>query len=335
MDGSQPGRLQRAHDFAVDRVDTGADVELDRESAPLNFFSKLAHSAASDGEGLVEEDDLSNPVLPLEELHLINNMFDAAEPQLLGVHLRAVPTVPGAPSCRHHGGEWLEEREAVVVRDRHQVPRRHRILVDVLRERPTLCALEFARVVSIDDPLNLIPAATALFDVLADLKDGLLAVAHHSDVEAVPGQALLGIDRHVGPAHDDQRIRTRLANHLRDLDHGRPAQRLGRQGDDLRVVVCDSARHILGVQVLHVQVNELHRVAVLAYPRGDPSERKTREYPQLLRRFLGQRLLVRGLVVLDEENLGVLCRHAFRSLNALNLPPIQATDTSTCTGTID
>ena len=48
-------------------------------------------------------------------------------------------------------------------------------------EQLVLTALEFARVVSIDDPLNLIPAAAALFDVLADLKDGLLAVAHHSD----------------------------------------------------------------------------------------------------------------------------------------------------------
>ena len=86
-----------AHDFAVDRVDTGADVELDRESAPLNFFSKLAHSAASDGEGLVEEDDLSNPVLPLEELHLINNMFDAAEPQLLEYTCEQYPQCQGHP----------------------------------------------------------------------------------------------------------------------------------------------------------------------------------------------------------------------------------------------
>ena len=130
MNGAKTSGLEGTKHLAVHGVDSSTNVELDRQAALLDQLGELAHAALADGEGLIEEDDLFDPLLLLQVLHLVHDQLGVTEAQLLAVDLGAIATVPRATAGGHHGRERLEQGEAVVLLDVDQVPCRHGVVVD-------------------------------------------------------------------------------------------------------------------------------------------------------------------------------------------------------------
>ena len=90
VDRPESRPFQELDRLTVNGVHPGTDIELHTEVATKYFFREGPHSALSDGEGFIEKDDFSNPMVLLEILHLINNQPHIAETELFRIDLRTV-----------------------------------------------------------------------------------------------------------------------------------------------------------------------------------------------------------------------------------------------------